>query len=346
MAFILTSFLLASAAYAASSATSPTASGRCTATLDGKLPSATPSDFHFTGNVRRYYIAAEEIEWDYAPTGWDNWLGMPLDVSPRAKAAGVTRYGTRWTKAVYRGYTDSSFTMKSPQPDWQGIQGPTIRSEVGDMIEILFMNKLSQHYASMHSMGQAYSKMNEGAVYPNRTADANATPAPGDAVPPGGCVVYKWLVDESNAPAKGVPANMHAYHSYVSSPEDLNAGLAGPQMTYPRGMMNQTMSTYREFPVLYNSFNEANSFFSAVNADDLGNLSIGQKAGRNYSIPSASSQYGNSSFWHPQLVNFLSAQDFSTAPTFHAINGYIFGNNPTFKMCVNDKVIWYLYGES
>jgi hypothetical protein len=48
--------------------------------LDGKLPSSTPSDFHFSGNVRRYYIAAEEFEWDYAPTGWDNWLGVHNDL--------------------------------------------------------------------------------------------------------------------------------------------------------------------------------------------------------------------------------------------------------------------------
>jgi hypothetical protein len=48
----------------------------CTATLDGKLPAFTPSNFEFSGHVRRYYIAAEEVEWDYAPTGWDNWLGV------------------------------------------------------------------------------------------------------------------------------------------------------------------------------------------------------------------------------------------------------------------------------
>jgi hypothetical protein len=48
----------------------------CTATLDGHLPDFTPSNFRFSGNVRRYYIAAEEIEWNYAPSGWDNWLGV------------------------------------------------------------------------------------------------------------------------------------------------------------------------------------------------------------------------------------------------------------------------------
>jgi len=48
----------------------------CSASMDGRLPTVIPSDFHFSGNVRRYYIAAEEVEWDYAPTGWDNWLGV------------------------------------------------------------------------------------------------------------------------------------------------------------------------------------------------------------------------------------------------------------------------------
>jgi hypothetical protein len=53
-----------------------TISQTCAAKMDGKLPSFVPSNSHFSGNVRRYYIAAEEVEWDYAPTGWDNWLGV------------------------------------------------------------------------------------------------------------------------------------------------------------------------------------------------------------------------------------------------------------------------------
>ena len=92
----------------------------CAQGLNGQLPNQTPIDFHFSGNVRQYYIAAEEVIWDYAPMGWDNWLGLPIDLSPRAQAAGYTQYGTKWSKAVYRGYTDASFTVKTPQPEWQG----------------------------------------------------------------------------------------------------------------------------------------------------------------------------------------------------------------------------------
>lgn len=46
--------------------------------MDGKLPSVLPLGFNYSGNVRRYYVAAEEVEWNYAPTGWDNWLGVRI----------------------------------------------------------------------------------------------------------------------------------------------------------------------------------------------------------------------------------------------------------------------------
>jgi hypothetical protein len=45
----------------------------CAGDMNGKLPNYTPPSFEFSGNVRKYYIAAEEVQWDYAETGWDNW---------------------------------------------------------------------------------------------------------------------------------------------------------------------------------------------------------------------------------------------------------------------------------
>jgi hypothetical protein len=44
--------------------------------------------------------------------------------------------GTRFDKALYKGYTDATFTVKTVQPEWLGYQGPIIRAEVGDMIEV------------------------------------------------------------------------------------------------------------------------------------------------------------------------------------------------------------------
>ena len=41
----------------------------CTVKMDGHLPYSVPTSFNFSGNVRRYYVAAEVDTWDYAPTG-------------------------------------------------------------------------------------------------------------------------------------------------------------------------------------------------------------------------------------------------------------------------------------
>lgn len=360
--------------------------------------------------------------------------------------AGAVEYGTTWLKALYRGYTDSSFTTQSVQPPWQGTLGPTLRGEVGDMIEIMFVNRLSVNYATMHSMGLAYSKYSEGGDYPNNTAPgqqvnqplAEAVP-PG--VPPGDCVVYKWLVDELSGPPAGQPAQAHSYHSYVALQQDTNAGLIGPTFIYAAGKMASTMANYREFPMLYMIYNEMDSFLSNKNAANLkrkggyGGGPIGKRAngysgpdnyggppsngggpfsngggpfgngggqpanggaqptgnqaaapssapvaspsssgtapssnggapggsggapsnggGGGYSfgageyggmgnINSVNLYPGNYSTWHPQLVNLETSNQFMMAPSFYTMNGYIFANNPTYEMCLDDKVIWYV----
>jgi hypothetical protein len=48
---------------------------------------------------------------------------VPFNDSIRAKSAGYLEYGTVWTKALYRGYTDATFTQRTEQPAWQGTQG-------------------------------------------------------------------------------------------------------------------------------------------------------------------------------------------------------------------------------
>jgi hypothetical protein len=58
----------------------------------------------------------------------------------------------------------------------------------------MFINRMDDFYASMHSMGLFYTKESEGSIYYNGTeADAE-----GNAVPPGGCFVYKWYVPSPN----------------------------------------------------------------------------------------------------------------------------------------------------
>jgi manganese oxidase len=325
----------------------PTGLSTCTAAMDDTLPPFQPADFEFSGNIRRYYIAAEQVLWDYVPSGWDNFEGVPLKDSYRAAAAGITAegsLGTKWQKALYRGYTDATFTTPLPQPAWNGANGPTLRGEVGDMIEILFVNKLPKVYATMHSMGLAYNKDNEGSLYPNNTAPGqDGIVAPGDAVAPGDCAVYKWLVNNGSAPTQGAVSHMWAYHSYIAMDQDMFGGLIGSTIVYAAGKMNETMESYREFVLVYMQYDESNSIMSAVNKKYLtGNDQIVPTT--TTPTPTTPESYGNSSIWEPQIVNFMSTAQLNStqAPTFSALNGLIFANNAPFEVCANDPTIWYV----
>lgn len=50
--------------------------------------------------------------------------------------------GSNFTKAQYKQYTDATFTTPVEQPAWQGILGPTLVTEVGQALEIVFQNRL------------------------------------------------------------------------------------------------------------------------------------------------------------------------------------------------------------
>ncbi|KIW87323.1 uncharacterized protein Z519_11959 [Cladophialophora bantiana CBS 173.52] len=345
----LTLLLLTSMAVAAPVIQNNTALSTCTASMNGVLPSPISSDFHFSGQIRRYYIAAEEVSWNYVPSGWDNWLGVPIQDSPRANSTGYTATGSlglTWQKALYRGYTDATFTKLSPQPAWQGINGPTLRAEVGDMIEILFLNRLSNNYATMHSMGLSYNKENDGSLYADSPRPGQESLfTPGDAVAPGECFVYKWVVNEGSAPSQGQVSHMWAYHSYVSMQEDQNAGLIGSTIVYAPGMMNDTMARYREFVLVYMQYDESDSFMSQTNLELLAGTNISD-SGTDLSLPAPQLNhgYGNFSIWHPQEVNLRSSGQLSAtqAPTFSTLNGYVYANNAPFEVCVNDPTIWYV----
>nr|OQO29049.1 hypothetical protein B0A51_03384 [Rachicladosporium sp. CCFEE 5018] len=375
-----------------------------------------PPYAHYIRTIGSYIrIYTTIVEWDYAPTGWDNWLGIPIELSPRAQFSGQLKYGTKWEKALYRGYTDATFS-----------------DEVNDLIEIMFVNKLDKYYATMHSMGLEYTKsQGEGADCPNNTAPGQTVVlTPSNAVPPidlgagpGDCVVYKWMVNSAAGPNFGEPSKVHSYHSYIALQQDTDAGLIGPQIVYAAGKMNETMANYREIPFLFMIYDEADSWLSSANAAKLQQGGSGQSSGvqrgsstqsqtsaaatsttftspatfnqtaptagppighphgqtterqqnawqphpsqgsphnrRQQGGPPAGAQSippinteslfaGNVSVWKPQVTNLAGAGQFMGAPNFFTINGYIFGNNPTFEMCQDDKVIWYVnaYGSA
>lgn len=277
-----------------------------------------------------------------------------MDYSPRAAANGYLASsgsigganGFEWQKAVYRGYTNISFTEQTAREPWLGINGPVMRAEMGDLIQVVFLNKLKNNYASVHSMGLGYDKSNDGADYPDTLApNTPASTDAGSAVPPGGCFTYKWVVGALNLPADGFNSRLWSYHPFVNMPLDLVTGLVGPVIVYRRGTMTQTMAENREFVLLYEGFPENLSWLSEENAamyapSLLPSLS---SVAATWALPTPTNT-ANASVYGPQLANFPTVRlTEAQAPTFQTLNGYVYGNMPRFEMCQADATVWYVY---
>jgi FtsP/CotA-like multicopper oxidase with cupredoxin domain len=184
--------------------------------------------------TRTYYIAADNVTWDYVPGGRDEIAGRPyVDSAFFAKAPPVA-VATTFHKVLYREYTDSSFaTLKPRPPEWAhlGFLGPVIRAVVGDTIRLVFRNNAQRPY-SVHPHGVFYEKQDEGAPYNDGVSAANKG---GDSVPPGTTHVYVWPV-----PARAGPGPMDGssimwmYHSHVDEVRDINTGLLGAMIITAR----------------------------------------------------------------------------------------------------------------
>ena len=91
------------------------------------------------GIVRTYYIAADEVDWDYTPRG-RNLAGLPHVETAEDETGGTAKHRI-YHKAVYHEYIDATFTTVKIRPQqWEhlGILGPLIRAEVGDSIRVIF----------------------------------------------------------------------------------------------------------------------------------------------------------------------------------------------------------------
>lgn len=89
--------------------------------------------------TRYHYITAEEIIWNYGPTGINAATGLPLDEDPNASAFFVQseeRIGGTYKKAVYVEYTDDTFTQVKEREEYLGFIGPVLYAEVGDTIQV------------------------------------------------------------------------------------------------------------------------------------------------------------------------------------------------------------------
>lgn len=271
------------------------------------------------GKTRTYYIAADEVVWDYAPTGMNRITGHSFgdDESVFVVSDGVI--GSKYTKAVYREYADATFAKLADRPaEWDhlGVLGPVIHAEVCDTIVVVFRNHAEEISYSMHPHGVFYEKDSEGGGY----ADGSSTE--GDAVAPGETYTYVWPVPPRSGPGPSDPSSIvWMYHSHVDTVADTSSGLAGPIIITARGMADadgRPAGVDRELVSLFTVHDENSSHYLCDNVEEfMGGACTDE---------------------------LLGDPDFEEGNLMHGINGYVYGNQPIPELEKGEKVRWYLIG--
>ncbi|XP_069829977.1 ceruloplasmin-like [Dendropsophus ebraccatus] len=274
---------------------------------------ANKTDCNTKSYVRQYYIAAEEVIWNYAPTSINQFTGIKLD-DPKSESAkyftqNKNRIGGRYKKAIYVQYTDANFTKKkerSKEEEHLGLLGPIISAEVGDTIRVTFRNNASRPY-SIHAHGVSYLKANLTTREPD---ESQASP-----VEPGDTFTYEWQVLYSVEPTSQDPNCLPwLYHSTVDAVRDTYSGLVGPLLVCI-SLNNKTEPIVdHNFFILANVFDENKSWYLDENIKRFTDNSSVDKED----------------------------PDFQESNMMHSINGYMYGNQPGLEMCQRDSVMWHM----
>lgn len=272
---------------------------------------------------RVYYVGIVEDTWDYAPSGKNLVNGQNIaddDQASEFLLKGPERIGSVYKKAMFRQFTDASYSLQSPRPAWLGFLGPIIRAEVGEVIVVHLKNFASRNY-SMHPHGVFYEKNTEGALYPDGTSNLLKMD---DAVPPGGSYTYRWEVRPQFGPTDDDASCLTwVYHSHLDAPKDIAAGLIGPLLTCKKGTLKEGDESEsirndvdQDVFLMFTVVNENLSWYLDDNIQTCSN--------------SASITKADSVFEESNLM--------------HAINGYVFGNLPAIQLCQNRPAAWHLFG--
>ncbi len=270
-----------------------------------EVPSNGGSNQPYQVQTRQYFVAAEEVEWDYAPLATD-----PLEQKPIPIPWGSQ---TKYQKIRYIEYTDDTFLVKKEQPQWLGILGPIIRAVEGDTIEVTFLNRTKSNHLSMHPHGVLYDKDNEGAMY-------SGIAGKGSMVMPGERYTYHWLATDKSAPgAQEGGSKVWLYHSHNSG--DIYLGLMGPIIITSAKKAKEDglpSDVDREFVNLYLVFNESQPNMSpmvaeghlkhAINGYIFGNLTgLEMKAGervRWHLLALGTEIDLHTAHWHGEVVKY------------------------------------------
>ncbi len=291
------------------------------------------------GQVRTYYIAAEEVEWDYAPVGIDMMTGQAFAGTAAAYTQpGPTHIGRIYRKAIYLEYSDGTFATRKPrasQEDYLGLLGPILHAEVGDTIKVVFRNNASRPYSltmpddifrPTHAAGNGSVLDPEGVVTQG---------VPEDTVQPGATFTYEWGVPALAGPEPGGATSVAwMYRSRVHETKDSASGLVGGIIVTRRGQANADgtpKDVDREIVALYNVFNENQSWYVQANID--AHISPDDRKTLNTSEANFSDPDGHFSF---------AGTGFAETNYKFSINGYLYGDGPLMTVTQGQRVRWYL----
>jgi manganese oxidase len=289
---------------------------------------------HSSGKTRTYYVAADEVEWNYAPSGRDEAMGMPFDsVAQSFAESGPHQIGRINKKAIYREYTDGTFaTLKprAPEEQYLGILGPLIRAEVGDTIKVVFKNNAT-HPFSMHPHGVLYQKDSEGADYDDGTSGADKEDC---CVAPGATHIYTWQAVDRSGPGPNDPSSVFwLYHSHCDELRDVASGLMGMIVITRRGMAlpdGRPKDVDHEFATMFIAINENESWY----LDDNIREHTTDPKGVNKAEFGLLTATG--------IAGTIANTGFVFTNVKWSINGYIYGNTPMMTMKAGDRVRWYV----
>uniref|UniRef100_A0AAX7SNV9 ferroxidase n=1 Tax=Astatotilapia calliptera TaxID=8154 RepID=A0AAX7SNV9_ASTCA len=258
----------------------------------------------------KYYIAAEEIFWDYAPTKQDH---IDEDFKRQYLSQSPTRIGGKYKKAVYTQYKDETFTEKSENKQRKnelGILGPVIRAQIRDIITIVFKNMASRPY-SIYPHGLTIEKSQEGVNYPKGGNHSHG-------VQPGETHTYVWKVVEEDEPLEGDSRCLtRLYHSAVNTPRDIASGLIGPMLickSQSLNVRNVQLKADKEQHAMFAVFDENKSWYLEDNIR----------------------QYCNQSKVNREDPEFYKSN------IKHTVNGYIFKDDPPLGFCSGEVATWHV----
>ncbi|KAM3862284.1 coagulation factor V [Diretmus argenteus] len=257
-----------------------------------------------------YYIAAEEIVWDYAPN-------MPAyidsDYESQYLKQSSNRIGGKYKKAVYTQYTDDTFTVRAENVQRKnevGILGPVIRAQIRDIIKVVFKNMASRPY-SIYPHGLTIEKSEEGVNYPQGGNRSHS-------VQPGKTHTYEWRVIEEDEPFDGDSRCLtRMYHSAVNTPRDIASGLIGPLLickSQSLNVRNVQLKADKEQHAMFAVFDENKSWYLDDNIRTYCDSSRVSKADA----------------------------DFYKSNVMHTINGYVFESGQLLGFCNGEIATWHV----